>query len=66
MLRKASFHQIPKIMLQSAWLNNSIELKNIYIWAFLNSESHMTSDQVTFLRQEEKKDPGNKVGSSFP
>ena len=33
---------------------------------FLNSERHMTGNQGTFLRQEEKKDPRNKVGSSFP
>ena len=33
---------------------------------FLNSDRHMTNNQGTFLRQEEIKDPRNKVGSSFP
>ena len=33
---------------------------------FLNSVRHMNSNQSTFLRPEERKDPGNKVGPSFP
>ena len=33
---------------------------------FLNSDRHITNNQGTFLRQEEIKDPRNKVGSSFP
>ena len=32
---------------------------------FVNSERHMTNNQGPFLRQEERKDPRNKVGSSF-
>ena len=57
MLRKASFHQIPKIMLQSAWLNNPIELKNIYIWAL--SEFWESHDQWPgyFLEAGREKGP---------